>query len=102
MGYVFADYDGDVDFYLTNYLANVFFKNRENGNFKQASSGAGGIGDNHLGASVSWIDYDNDRFLGLYVGNYLGNGKIPDGTDNFFRYDLTSQKNLLCLNRGDG
>ena len=104
MGCAFADYDndGDADLYLTNYLANVFFKNLGDGTFKQASSGAGGIGDNRFGSGISWIDYDNDGFLDLYVGNYLDYGKIPSGADNFFPYDFTGQNNVLYFNRGDG
>ena len=103
MGCAFADYDndGDADLYLTNYLANVFFKNLGDGTFKQASSSAGGIGDNRFGSGISWIDYDNDGFLDLYVGNYLDYGKIPSGADNFFPYDFTGQNNVLYFNRGD-
>ena len=57
VGCAFADYDNDddVDLYLTNYLANVFFKNWVAGTFKQTSSDAGSIGNNRFESGVSWI-----------------------------------------------
>ena len=92
-GCAFADYDndGDLDLYLSNYKANVFFKNQGNGIFKKASSSAGGIGDERFGSSIGWADYDNDGFLDLYVGNYLDYGKIPQGKETFFPYDFFGQ-----------
>ena len=104
MGCAFADYDndGDLDLYLSNYKANVFFKNQGNGIFKKASSSVGGVGDDRFGSSIGWADYDNDGFLDLYVGNYLDYGKIPQGKETFFPYDFFGHANILYLNRGDG
>ena len=103
-GFAFADYDndGDLDLYLSNYKANVFFKNQGNGVFKKASSSVGGVGDDRFGSSIGWADYDNDGFLDLYVGNYLDYGKIPQGKETFFPYDFFGHANILYLNRGDG
>lgn len=104
MGCAFADYDndGDADLYVTNYKANVFYRNNGGGIFKRFSSGAGGIGHDGFGAGIAWGDYDTDGYLDLYIGNYTEYTKVPQGDEVFFPYDFFGQTNLLYLNKGDG
>ncbi len=104
MGCAFADYDndGDAELYVTNYKANVFYRNDGEGRFKKFSAGAGGIGHAGFGSGIAWGDYDADGFLDLYVGNYIEYTKVPQGEEVFFPYDFFGQANVLYLNKGDG
>lgn len=104
MGCAFGDYDndGDADLYVTNYKANVFYRNDGEGRFKKFSAGAGGIGHVGFGSGIAWGDYDNDGFLDIYVGNYIEYTKVPQGEEVFFPYDFFGQANVLYLNKGDG
>lgn len=104
MGCAFGDYDndGDADLYVTNYKANVFYRNDGEGRFKKFSAGAGGIGHAGFGSGIAWGDYDNDGFLDIYVGNYIEYTKVPQGEEVFFPYDFFGQANVLYLNKGDG
>ncbi len=53
-----------------------------------------------------WLDYDNDSFLDLYVGNYLNFDPdykyyyAPDGFPGPMAYD--AQPDILYHNNGDG
>ena len=74
MGCAFADYDndGDLDLYLSNYKANVFFKNQGNGVFKKASSSVGRVVENS-----TMLNFVNSRKVGcLEIGN-LNDPEFP-------------------------
>ncbi|NKB67427.1 MAG: hypothetical protein GKR89_10230 [Candidatus Latescibacteria bacterium] len=85
MGAVAADYDndGDQDLYLTNFGANILYRN-EGGRFVDVT-GAAGTGDSTWSASAAFLDYDNDGQLDLYVTNYI---------------DFTVEKHRPCYDRG--
>lgn len=61
------DNDGDVDLYVTNVGANVYFRNEGNGKFARTSL----LAHEGWGQCSSAIDYDNDGDLDLYLVNYL-------------------------------
>ena len=97
-----VDNDGDVDVYVTNYGADVFYRNSGDGTFASEDVG---ISNEDWGTSATFGDYDRDGDLDLYVANYVqfdaaavcrGKHGAPDycnpkvfeaATDRLFRND---------------
>lgn len=108
MGITVGDYDNDgyPDIYLSNYGENVLLHNEGNGTFANVTSHAGVGADNMFSVGAVWLDYDNDGYLDLYVGNYLKfdpNYKYyyaPDGFPGPLAYD--SEPDILYHNKGNG
>ena len=49
-----------------------FYKNNGDGTFTDVTKTAKvGGGENNFSVGAVWLDYDNDGYLDLYVGNYL-------------------------------
>ena len=63
------DNDGRPDLYVTNYGANVLYRNRGD-RFADATREAGVAGDQYS-ASAAFFDYDRDGDIDLYVANYV-------------------------------
>ncbi len=109
MGITVGDFnnDGYPDIYLSNYGTNVLYRNNKNGTFTDVTkrSGTGG-GDHDFSVGSTWLDYDNDGYLDLYVGNYLNFDPdykyyyAPDGFPGPLAYD--AQPDILYHNNGDG
>ncbi len=74
MGVAIGDYDNDglPDVFISCVGGNHLFRNEGNGKFKDvtATAGVGGSGKD-WSTSCSWIDYDNDGKLDLFVCNYV-------------------------------
>src|SRR5947208_2805837 len=66
------DNDGHPDLLVTYYGHNVLYRNRGDGTFEDATAKAGlpstGI---RYGSGCSFLDYDHDGFLDLFVANYV-------------------------------
>jgi hypothetical protein len=73
MGVAAADYDNDgfVDLYRTSLSGSVLLRNNGNGTFSDVTAKAGVGNPNGWGVPASFVDYDRDGWLDLYVGNYL-------------------------------
>lgn len=91
-GCAWGDYDNDgyLDLFVSNYNGhNQLFHNDGNGTFTEIFSGSpandGGAGVFY--AAPSWVDYDNDGFLDLFVAG----GSTDNGPG----------KNLLYRNNGN-
>jgi hypothetical protein len=66
------DNDGNEDIFLTYYGQNVLYRNNGNSTFTDATAKAGFPIDNiRWGSGATFIDYDRDGFLDLFVANYL-------------------------------
>jgi hypothetical protein len=73
MGVAAADYDNDgfVDLYRTSLSGAVLLRNNGNGTFSDVTTKTGVGNPGGWGVSASFVDYDRDGWLDLYVGNYL-------------------------------
>ena len=96
--------DGYPDIFVSNYGSNVLYKNNGNGTFSDITKKAKVGGGKACSVGAVWLDYDNDGWLDLYVGNYLNfdpNYKYyyaPDGFPGPLSYD--SQPDVLYHNKG--
>ena len=69
-----GDYDNDGydDLFVTYWGANVLYHNNGNGTFKDVTKQAGlAFNEVRWGSGCSFIDYDRDGKLDLFVANYL-------------------------------
>ncbi|MBC7926155.1 MAG: CRTAC1 family protein, partial [Bryobacteraceae bacterium] len=66
------DNDGSEDLFITGWGENVLYRNNGNGTFSDITREAGLIpAEPRWGAGATWIDYDRDGKLDLFVSNYL-------------------------------
>ena len=69
-----GDYDNDgfVDLFVTYFGANVLYHNLGNGRFEDATTSAGlATSGTRWGSGCTFVDYDRDGRLDLFVANYL-------------------------------
>ena len=113
-----GDYDNDgyEDLFITYWGKNVLYKNNGNGSFSDVTQKAGLSGNaTRWGSGCTFIDYDRDGKLDLFVANYLkfdiANTPEPGkGANctwkgvpvNCGPKGLPTDTNLLYHNNGDG
>jgi enediyne biosynthesis protein E4 len=113
-----GDYDNDgyEDFYLTYWGQNVLYRNNGNGTFTDLTQKAGlNTKGTRWGSGCTFVDYDRDGKLDLFVANYLKFDleKVPEpgkGANctwkgipvNCGPKGLPTDTNLLYHNDGDG
>ena len=73
MGVAVGDFnnDGFVDIYRTGLNGAVLLRNNGNGTFTDVTKESGAGDPNGWGVSATFVDYDRDGWLDLFVGNYL-------------------------------
>lgn len=117
-GVCVGDYnnDGWDDLFCCFWGHNILFHNHGNGTFTDVTAKAGLRGERtRWGAGCSFLDYDRDGLLDLFVCNYLqlDPEKIPPASDTHFCQwkgvpimcgprGLPGDTNLLYHNNGDG
>jgi hypothetical protein len=82
-----GDYDNDGfdDIFITYYGKNVLYRNNGNGTFSDVTEKAGlGQAAVLYGSGCTWVDYDRDGRLDLFVANYLTTTleKLPKPGEN--------------------
>ena len=113
-----GDYDNDnyEDLFITYWGKNVLYKNNANGSFSDVTQKAGlSANATRWGSGCTFIDYDRDGKLDLFVANYL-KFDIADTPEpgkganctwkgvpvNCGPKGLPTDTNLLYRNNGDG
>lgn len=114
-----ADYDnnGFDDIFITYYGQNVLYRNNGDGTFTDVTRKAGLLydGPTRWGSGCTFVDYDRDGNLDLFVANYvdLQMERIPKpGANPFCNFHgvgvncgpkgLPMPRNYLYRNQGDG
>src|SRR4051812_32251901 len=82
-----GDYDNDGfdDLFITYYGHNVLYRNNGDGTFTDVTARAGLAQDLvRYGSGCTWVDYDRDGRLDLFVANYLNTTleKLPKPGEN--------------------
>jgi enediyne biosynthesis protein E4 len=117
-GITVGDYnnDGFEDLFITGWPQNVLYRNNGDGTFTDVTKAAGlSHTGNRWGTGCTWVDYDRDGRLDLFVANYLvfDFDKIPPtGKDpkcnfkgvpvNCGPRGLVPERPILYHNNGDG
>jgi enediyne biosynthesis protein E4 len=110
------DNDGNNDLFLTYYGQNVLYRNNGNSTFTDVTKQAGfPVGGVRWGSGATFIDYDRDGKLDLFVANYLkfdvSTAAEPGKGNNCFwkgipvncgPKGLPTDTNLLYHNEGNG
>lgn len=108
MGAYVGDQDGDgwPDLYMTGYHGNRLYRNRHDGTFEDVTSRAGVELAGSFSTGATFLDFDNDGRLDLFVGNYVE-------FDPSYKYFYAADKypgplafrplpDTLFRNKGDG
>jgi hypothetical protein len=117
-GITVGDYDNDGfdDIFITCYGQNILFHNGGKGVFTDVTEKAGLLHEGtHFGSGCTWLDYDRDGLLDLFVGHYLIFDKekiLPRGKDPTCIWrgvkvycgpmGLPTESSRLYHNNGDG
>jgi hypothetical protein len=110
------DNDGALDLFVTYFGRNVLYRNLGAGRFEDATAKAGlGATRDRWGSGCSFVDYDRDGRLDLFVANYLAfdleKAQEPgQGTNCLWKgipvncgpKGLATDTNLLYHQRSDG
>ena len=66
------DNDGWPDLFVTSFGANHLYRNRRDGTFEEIAKSAGVAGDGGWSTGCTFVDYDRDGKLDLFVATYAG------------------------------
>jgi hypothetical protein len=117
-GVTVGDYnnDGFEDLFISGWPQNILYRNNGDGSFTDVTKTAGLLHDgNRWGTGCTWVDYDRDGHLDLFVSHYLvfDFDKIPPAGKNpncdykgvpvnCGPRGLAGERPMLYHNNGDG
>lgn len=112
MGVCAGDYDNDgfTDLFVSNFGADVLYRNAGDGTFEDVTL-ASGASDPHWSSSCAFLDHDGDGDLDLFVANYVDFtpdnnkfcGDYPAGVRAYCHPNVyRGQPDSLYRNEGDG
>ena len=117
-GVCIGDYnnDGFDDIFCTNFGQNMLYRNNGDGTFTDVTKAAGLLSDQQrFGAGCTFVDYDRDGYLDLFVSNYVRfsfENAVAPGENPNCRWKgipvecgprgLATGRNSLYRNNGDG
>jgi hypothetical protein len=103
------DNDGCPDVYVANYGPNALYRNNGDGTFAEVAQESDVVDDDRVGAGTSFLDFDADGCLDLYVANYVDftyENHVAEITDGFPVYtgprSYEPSRHSLYHNQGDG
>ncbi len=111
MGCVWGDFDNDgyPDLFVTQYGKNVLYHNNGNGTFTDVTdkAGVGGLESGAFHSGATFLDYDRDGWLDLYVGSYVNLGdkrycKLGDILSSCAPSEYRGSPDALYHNNHDG
>jgi hypothetical protein len=116
-GVCVGDYDNDgfMDLFITYYGKNLLYHNNGNGTFTDVTRESGlQQPDDHWNSGATFVDYNRDGYLDLFVSNYVGyqfglvlyetNPSLVSAQSPVLYGvpSLKGTKNILYYNNGDG
>jgi enediyne biosynthesis protein E4 len=111
LGCVWGDFDNDgfPDLFVTQYGKNVLYRNNGNGTFTDVTdkAGVGGLESGTFHSGATFLDYDRDGWLDLYVGSYVNLGdkrycKLGDVLSSCAPSEYRGSPDALYHNNHDG
>jgi enediyne biosynthesis protein E4 len=111
LGCVWGDFDNDgsPDLFVTQFGKNVLYRNNGNGTFTDVTdkAGVGGLESGGFHSGATFLDYDRDGWLDLYVGSYVNLGdkrycKLSDVLSSCAPSEYHGSPDALYHNNHDG
>jgi hypothetical protein len=113
LGCAWGDYDNDgyPDLFVTQFGSNVLYHNNGDGTFTDVTvkAGVGGLESGPIHSGATFLDYDRDGRLDLYVGSYVAFDehstrycKIGGVLSSCPPSAYPGSRNALYHNNGDG
>ena len=99
---LWGDVDNDEypDLYLINYGPNTLFHNNRDGTFTDVTADAQ-VGDTRWGTGGTFLDYDHDGDLDIFVANFIDPAAFS-ASGGHFPEDFPGADNALFRNNLDG